>query len=82
MNENELKFILLEKNKKIKLLKNTSITDGANPIIVKKQPKYNISRWAVTGKSSQKINTLCYKFLKTKSHLSKKWENFLFIKLC
>ena len=81
VNENKLKFILLEKNKKNKLIKNTSITDGANPIIVKKQPKYNVSRWAVTGKGSQKINTLCYKFLKNKKSLIQKMGKFSFYKL-
>lgn len=30
-----------------------------NPIPVKKQPKYNVSRWAVTGRDDLDINTLC-----------------------
>ncbi len=30
------------------------------PIKTKKQPKYNITRWAVTGRDSMKMNTQCY----------------------
>ena len=44
------------------------LTDAKNPIIVKKQPKYNINRWAVTGKNDQQLNTFCYRLLRhTKS---------------
>lgn len=38
----------------------SKFTDLANPIIVKKQPKYNISRWAVTGRDSLWLNTMCH----------------------
>ena len=53
------------------------------PISVKKQPKYNVSRWAVSGRSDQKINTACYKILKQKRTIIKKigfkkfYENLL-----
>ncbi len=30
------------------------------PVLVKKQPKYNITRWAVTGRDDLEINTACY----------------------
>lgn len=80
ISENNLEFILLNQNREYNTLKNIVITDGANPIIVKKQPKYNISRWAVSGKSSQKINTLCYKFLKNKILLIPKMGKFSFYK--
>ena len=63
ISENNLEFILLNQNREYNTLKNIVITDGANPIIVKKQPKYNISRWAVSGKSSQKINRMRMPFL-------------------
>lgn len=33
----------------------------AQPIIVKKQPKYNLARWAVTGSSDLESNTRCYR---------------------
>ncbi|MBN2525063.1 MAG: glycoside hydrolase family 57 [Deltaproteobacteria bacterium] len=34
----------------------------AQPIPVKKQEKYNIIRWALTGRDDQKINTACYRY--------------------
>ena len=48
------------------------LTSSKNPVIVKKQPKYNISRWAVTGRSDQSINTSCYKIFKNKKIIIKK----------
>lgn len=33
----------------------------AQPIPVKKQEKYNINRWALTGRDDLRINTKCYK---------------------
>jgi hypothetical protein len=32
-----------------------------HPIVVKKQPKYNATRWAVTGRDNVKINTICHR---------------------
>ena len=32
-----------------------------NPIPVKKQEKYNLNRWALTGRGDLEINTMCYK---------------------
>ncbi|MBT4836854.1 MAG: hypothetical protein HON94_05870 [Methylococcales bacterium] len=34
------------------------------PIPVKKQEKYNINRWALTGRNDLYINTMCYRLLK------------------
>lgn len=34
------------------------------PIPVKKQPKYNLARWAVTGRDDLMLNTACYRMLK------------------
>lgn len=34
------------------------------PIPVKKQEKYNITRWAVTGRNDLQVNTLCYRYYK------------------
>lgn len=31
----------------------------AHAVCVKKQPKYNLARWAVTGRMDQKLNTFC-----------------------
>lgn len=43
------------KNSKLKL------TSASQPISVKKQSKYNILRWAITGRNDLKINTDCWK---------------------
>lgn len=40
--------------------KKIAISNAAHPILVKKQPKYNISRWAVTGRDDFAINTRCW----------------------
>jgi len=37
------------------------LTSAAHPIPVKKQPKYNISRWAVTGRDDLWLNTCCHR---------------------
>lgn len=39
------------------------LTSVEQPIPVKKQPKYNICRWAVTGRDDTGINTTCHKIL-------------------
>ena len=48
----------LDKNKKV------SLTTSPNPIIVKKQEKYSLSRWAACGRGANYINTLCFKYFK------------------
>lgn len=35
---------------------------SSSPIIVKKQEKYSLSRWAACGRGSNYINTLCYNY--------------------
>ena len=40
----------------------------AQPIPVKKQEKYNINRWALTGRDDLGINTICYKIYKELSN--------------
>ncbi len=47
------------------------LTSVQQPIPVKKQAKYNISRWAVTGRNDLWINTLChriYQTIRTQNH--------------
>lgn len=39
------------------------LTNSENPIIVKKQQKYNINRWGVTGRNDHNLNTFCYSLL-------------------
>lgn len=38
-----------------------SLVTPEQPIVVKKQEKYNLSRWALTGRDSITINTACYR---------------------
>lgn len=45
-------------NTKIKL----NLTTASDPILVKKQDKYSLSRWAACGRGANKINTLCYNY--------------------
>ncbi len=41
-----------------------ALESAAQPVPVKKQPKYNVTRWAVTGRDSLRLNTACYLILK------------------
>jgi len=50
-----------------------SLESSQQPVPVKKQGKYNITRWAVTGKNDLEINTFCWNFynkLLNKPHAS------------
>lgn len=40
-----------------------SATSAEHPVIVKKQPKYNATRWGLSGRNDLLINTNCYKLL-------------------
>jgi hypothetical protein len=48
------------------------ITNAAYPIPVKKQAKYNIARWAVTGRDDFWLNTMCHRIHK---HFSESQNN-------
>ncbi len=52
---------------------------AAYPIPVKKQAKYNIARWAVTGKNDLWLNSICHRLEKKLSHskdtTSEDWKN-------
>ncbi len=41
------------------------ITNASNPISVKKQARYNITRWGLTGKNDLLLNSYCFNQLKT-----------------
>ena len=41
--------------------KRISVTNANNPVLVKKQNKYNIYRWAITGRDDSRLNSTCYK---------------------
>ena len=38
------------------------LTTASTPVVVKKQDKYSLSRWAACGKGANFINTLCYNY--------------------
>ncbi|MGB9745076.1 MAG: hypothetical protein ACPLW6_07380 [Desulfurella sp.] len=62
-------------NKKIAL----DLSNPVYPIIVKKQPKYSLSRWSVAGLGGHYINTLChncYDTIKNKTD-NESWKNLL-----
>ncbi|MFE8072028.1 hypothetical protein QQM79_13315 [Marinobacteraceae bacterium S3BR75-40.1] len=40
------------------------LTTPEYPVVVKKQRKYNLTRWAVTGRDDLLLNTLCFQQLK------------------
>ncbi len=72
----ELPSKVLEKyltNKKV------SLTTHTNPIIVKKQEKYSLSRWAACGRGANYINTLCYAYFKKIENIDDifKWKKLL-----
>ena len=50
----------------------STLTNGAYPIPVKKQGKYNIGRWAVTGRADFWLNTMCHRI---ERHLSESQIN-------
>ena len=51
-------------------------------IPVKKQPKYNLSRWSVTGINDPWINSICYKILKKIKKLPKNTQQQYWKKVC
>jgi hypothetical protein len=58
--------------------KTLQLTSAAHPVPVKKQAKYNIARWAVTGRDDTWLNTMCYRItehlIKTNSERSNDWQ--------
>lgn len=57
VNPSEVLYELCDKNAGNKL----KLESPEQPIPVKKQEKYNIYRWALTGRDDLYINTICYK---------------------
>ncbi len=56
-----------------------NLTNSANAIIVKKQDKYSLGRWAACGMDSNYINTLCFRYynqIRNRDNL-KKWKILL-----
>jgi len=54
------------------------LSSSAHPIPVKKQAKYNIARWAVTGRDDTWLNTMCHRVAKNftdlHNHNSEDWR--------
>lgn len=67
--EKKMKFVRPSEVIKLKSLpganKLLDLNSAAQPIPVKKQDKYNIVRWAVTGRDDLKINTLCWRIFES-----------------
>ena len=51
------------------------------PTVVKKQPKYNINRWALCGRDNLYTNTLCWRFYEALKKKKNKSEKYC-LKLC
>jgi len=58
-----------------------SLESPEQPIPVKKQAKYNITRWALTGRNDLWLNTMCYNlYLRTReSNLVENWKKLCFL---
>lgn len=64
----QYKFLSLEDLQKKNFLSKKLIkelTNAETPCTTKKQGKYNITRWALTGNNDYKINTECFKIFKS-----------------
>jgi len=63
--------------------KELKLESPAQPIPVKKQEKYNINRWALTGRDDLGINTKCYKiynsFIENDNSEPEDWKEFCFL---
>ncbi len=51
------------------------VATAAYPARTKKQDKYNITRWAVTGREATKMNTQCHQLLKAIRHIDPGKQN-------
>ncbi|WP_019530913.1 hypothetical protein [Dasania marina] len=55
------------------------LVNSAHPVAVKKQRKYNLSRWAITGRNDLWLNTLCFaeykRLLAQDSSDEKSWQH-------
>ena len=40
-------------------------TSAQEPVVVKKQAKYNVTRWAISGRDDLWLNTTCHRFYRT-----------------
>lgn len=66
---------LISSDKYVKKISPVIINSGSYPAIVKKQPKYNLTRWALTGRNDLWINTLCHRIFSSIVNLTNKTEH-------
>lgn len=64
------------------LTETLQLTTPEYPIVVKKQLKYNISRWAATGRDDCAINTRCHRLYKNLLAKSSQFDSELWQELC
>ena len=58
------------------------LESAAYPVPVKKQPKYNITRWSVTGRNDYEINTRCrnlFERLVSQETSKQEWKDLCFL---
>lgn len=79
--EKKIKFCFPSHSLKLNDKKCLIVNNDFSPIVVKKQPKYNISRWLVCGKNNFDLNKFCWQLY---SQLIKKKDSskFKWIRLC
>jgi hypothetical protein len=65
--------------KKSNIKRESKLASASYPIPVKKQNKYNIARWAVTGRDDLWLNTMCHrveeKLTQSKNNNTDDWRN-------
>ena len=64
-------------------LEHLYIKNLSYPVPVKKQKKYNLARWSVTGRNDNKINAICYSIYKklkeTENSGNDDWMDLIFL---
>lgn len=74
-----LPSVALKKQFKSASKKAMFLTSAEYPVPVKKQPKYNIARWAVSGRDDAWLNSVCYrihkKLIDTANKDLENWKN-------
>lgn len=60
-----------------------NLTNSEQPIVVKKQPKYNVTRWALSGRNDIDINTRCWNLYKalinSKEYDQEDWKELCYL---
>jgi hypothetical protein len=80
--KSEIEFIspkkALEISSKVNNKIESKLVSTAYPITVKKQAKYNIARWAISGRNDFWLNTMCYRIerylIKSKNNNHSDWR--------